>query len=673
MDVDSSGGSSTSPKKQRMGVGAPHSVLVRHGSYAVQRDVDSTVMSIDDTPSAVDGDSVEDASPINSVETSTAKRVIVRHQSYQGVSDVPPAEDVDVYYPDVEREMCITADDGFISLKRSKSVTFVDGVTIGGEEELDEEKAGDHTVAAAAPVIPPTVPAHLADWTLPLSTGRYELQEVVGSGSYGQVVRAMDRTTGKLVAIKRVKNLFYNRIDAKRILREVVLLRQLSHPNVIKLVDLLAPKREDRKTFDELYIVFEYIKTDMEKLLRLPVFLSHQQVAGLMLDLLRGVRFLHSAEVVHRDLKPANLLFDTNSPATRVKVCDFGLGRELRPSELAPPSPQGATVLTGATAGAAATKGNGGAGAGGVGAGADGGSEDTEPVMPRRPPPIQRQLTAHVASRWYRAPELILMDRGYTTAIDVWSVGCIFGELLSMQYESVRFVEQRGPMFPGASCFPLSPRDNPNAYLQKYDQLNVILDVIGSHFTERELLGVSNDHARLYLRHLPARDPERLEQRFPGADTSAMDLLRQMLRFDPRDRITIAEAMRHPFLVKYAEEYDPAEWSEPAGGVPVNLGFDSDADLSRDDIRALLLAEIARFHPEVLNTAPPPPPPRRGSGSSTTSTGGSSGGFGAAGVAGMRPGQQQQQQQSRQQGMWPLQRKDSSDNNNSSSNGKLLR
>ncbi|VDN30824.1 unnamed protein product [Cylicostephanus goldi] len=138
-------------------------------------------------------------------------------------------------------------------------------------------------------------------------------------------------------------------------------------------------------------------------------------------------------------------------------------------------------------------------------------------------------LTEYVATRWYRAPEVMLNSKGYTKSMDVWSVGCILAEMLNNR-----------PLFPGKH------------YL---DQLNLILAVVGSP-SEEDLQCIMNEKARSYLKSLPQRPKQQWSALYPDADPSCLDLLDKMLTFDPNKRIPVEEALAHPYLSEY---YDPNE------------------------------------------------------------------------------------------------------------------
>ena len=170
-------------------------------------------------------------------------------------------------------------------------------------------------------------------------------------------------------------------------------------------------------------------------------------------------------------------------------------------------------------------------------------SPPPSPPPPPGPRPLKRQLTRHVVTRWYRGPELILLQ-DYTSAVDVWSVGCIFAELLSMQRESVPLYQNRVPLFPGRSCFPLSAESS-NTYEDRKDQLNVIFGVIGTP-SQEDIECLTDANAREYLQGLPPKRPQRLKSVYGGASDSALSLLLAMLHFNPRK---VNEDLNCPFVV----------------------------------------------------------------------------------------------------------------------------
>ena len=166
-----------------------------------------------------------------------------------------------------------------------------------------------------------SLPKSFQDWEV---GNNYEVVKQVGSGSYGYVVQAIQKSTGKKVAIKRLNKIFEDVIDCKRILREVVLLRHLEHPNLVHIIEILEPT--DPKNFDSLYVVLEYAQSDLKKLFKSPIHLEMIHIQTLLYNILLGLKYIHSADVLHRDLKPANVLINEDCS---VRICDFGLARSV--------------------------------------------------------------------------------------------------------------------------------------------------------------------------------------------------------------------------------------------------------------------------------------------------------------------------------------------------------
>lgn len=422
-------------------------------------------------------------------------------------------------------------------------------------------------------------------WEVP--PAQYRLVRILGSGSYGDVAESVDLATGQTVAIKRIHNVFDQPTDTKRILREVNILRQLDDARLVRLLNILPPANPE--TFNEVYLVFEFMKTDLAKLIAGPQYLRIQHVQFIMYQLLCGLKYMHSSQVVHRDLKPANILL--NDDCT-LKVCDFGLARFLsnRTGDSLPasPIPLPATAAVSTSAGLDETSATPTSSSATEAAAT--GTGGLLNVTPLRIPALQRQLTKHVVTRWYRSPEIILYQQ-YSTPVDIWSAGCIFAELLSMQKSSVANYQDRVPLFPGKTCFPLSC-DNDRTYKDQLDQLNVIFDLIGTPGLD--------DIANLtevggYLRALPKKPAKDLALSFPGAPAEAIDLLNQMFAFNPNKRITVDRALEHEFFASI-RTVDKELTAPQAISSIENLKLESDL------LRARLLDEIAFYHPTTTPT-----------------------------------------------------------------------
>jgi mitogen-activated protein kinase 1/3 len=416
-----------------------------------------------------------------------------------------------------------------------------------------------------------TLPKSFQDWEVGTN---YEIIKQIGSGSYGYVVEATQKSSGKKVAIKRLNKIFDDVVDCKRILREVALLRNLSHHNLVNIIEIIEPT--DLKNFDTLYVVLEYAQSDLKKLLKSPIHLELIHIQTLVYGILCGLKYIHSAEVLHRDLKPANVLINEDCS---VKICDFGLARSIEGIEGAHFKP---------------TK-----------------EEDdeeepekVEKVVKQSNPKLvkssggliktknmKRELTGHVVTRWYRAPELILLEKDYTSAIDMWSLGCIFAELLGMIKENAPTFLDRSPLFPGTSCFPLSPDRANNVKRGGFphssqDQLNVIFSVLGTP-KEEDYEFVTDTKALEYLKSFPLKKAVDLAEIYPAASSDAIELLTKMLKFSPRARITIDEAINHPFLAKIR---DKSKESVAKGAVV--LDFEKEGEMTAERLRELFIEEI---------------------------------------------------------------------------------
>lgn len=184
---------------------------------------------------------------------------------------------------------------------------------------------------------------------------------------------AIDQETGDLVAIKKVSGCLQNLTEAKRLLRELRILRHLDDPHVIKIRGLLHPA--NLQTFTDLWIVMDYVDLDMRKLISSPQTITLQHVQWIVRQTLAALRHIHAAHVLHRDIKPANILLNGSCD---VKLCDFGLSRVVDEDGVFSPAS----------------------------------SADRQLGDPAPPVVLTRQLTSHVVTRWYRAPVRALRRPG---------------------------------------------------------------------------------------------------------------------------------------------------------------------------------------------------------------------------------------------------------------------
>lgn len=403
--------------------------------------------------------------------------------------------------------------------------------------------------------------------------GRYKFVRYLGHGSYGYVAEATCTDShptlpaGTRVAIKKIPNVFDNEIDAKRILREIRILRTLKdHECIVKVIDLLVFERIS--SFNTLLIVFEFLDTDLSKLLQSEQFFTLLHVKFMMYQVCLSLKFMHSAGIVHRDIKPSNILVNEDCS---VKLCDFGLARSIIENKKKP-SPSTTKLIRNMLI--------------------QTGEYDEKKTKPYS---FKRTLTRHVVTRWYRAPEVILLQqsRDLLPQIDVWSVGCILAELLQMIKAVCPDASNRRPLFTGESCFPLSCSD-PLTFTKQTDQLNCIFRTIGTP-TNSEISRIGNEKAQKYLKHLKKHNPKKcinFAERFPYVDDSVLLLLKSLLQFDPKKRPTIDELCAHEFFEKVR---DPGCESMILSSISYDF---EDTELSMQTIREVIAQEILLHNPQ---------------------------------------------------------------------------
>ncbi|NXN79623.1 MK15 kinase, partial [Bombycilla garrulus] len=337
----------------------------------------------------------------------------------------------------------------------------------------------------------------------PLVCRKYEIKRRLGKGAYGIVWRATDRKTGQTVAVKKIFDAFRNRTDAQRTFREIMFLQEFGeHPNIIKLLDVIQAENDK-----DIYLIFESMETDLHAVIKKGNLLKDIHKCYILYQLLKATKFIHSGNVIHRDQKPSNVLLDAECC---VKLCDFGLARSLCQLSEEQPSPA---------------------------------------------------LTEYVATRWYRAPEILLASRNYTKGVDMWSIGCILGEMLLGK-----------PLFPGTSTI---------------NQIEQILRVIPAPSPE-DILALQSEYKASVINHMSSRQRVAFEEIFPSSTPPpALDLLKKLLVFNPDKRLTAEEALQHPYVSRF---HCPSR--EPSLDFDVILPLGDDVQLSVAEYRNKLYEMI---------------------------------------------------------------------------------
>ncbi|XP_019613562.1 PREDICTED: cyclin-dependent kinase 2-like [Branchiostoma belcheri] len=279
--------------------------------------------------------------------------------------------------------------------------------------------------------------------------------EKIGEGTYGVVYKAKDKVTGRMVALKKIRLDTESEGVPSTAIREISLLKELNHANIVRLLDVVHSEKK-------LYLVFEYLNLDLKKYMDSapPSGLPSELVKSYVHQILKGIAYCHSHRVLHRDLKPQNLLIDAEG---NIKLADFGLARAF-----------------------------------GV------------PV---------RTYTHEVVTLWYRAPEILLGSKFYSTPVDVWSIGCIFAEMIT-----------RRALFPGDS---------------EIDQLFRVFRTLGTP-DETTWPGVSQlpDYKPTFPRW-PRQDLSKL---FASLEPEGTELFAQMLLYEPNKRISAKAAINHVYF-----------------------------------------------------------------------------------------------------------------------------
>eukprot|EP00924_Labyrinthula_sp_SR-Ha-C_P002699 augustus_masked-scaffold_13-processed-gene-4.15-mRNA-1 protein AED:0.14 eAED:0.14 QI:0/-1/0/1/-1/1/1/0/505 len=321
---------------------------------------------------------------------------------------------------------------------------------------------------------------------------RYKVKDLLGTGAYGVVVSAYDKKLKENVALKKIPRAFEDSTDASRMVRELQVLSRFNHPHLLGLRGIVCPLNEDN--FNDIFFATELMDTDLYKVIKSSQKLGGDHILMIMFQIFLGLKQLHDCKILHRDLKPQNILL---TDSCQVKIADFGLCS----------------------------------------------IDHHERAV--------NEVTEYVVTRWYRAPELILCNKGYGPEVDIWSAGCVFVELIT-----------REVLFRGKD------------YL---DQLRTILRCLGKPRTEFVMNTITGKKSREFLlegdfepecevknklRKFIMRNEKlgikKRDKTLLGNDFDIWQMFNfaeGMLSFDFRARLSADQALHHPFLKPILEDY----------------------------------------------------------------------------------------------------------------------
>ncbi|CAD7965320.1 unnamed protein product [Amoebophrya sp. A25] len=386
----------------------------------------------------------------------------------------------------------------------------------------------------------------------PLDTSKYEFTRILGSGSYGTVqawknLQVSSNNPNANVAVKRISNAFDDFLITRRTLREIKLMRHFCHRNIINIVDVFTQdaQKSDQEKIErnakigysaprkDIYMLTEVMDYDLDQLIRSKRMDHVRWIRSFVIQILSGLKFLHKGHVIHRDLKPANIFIAKNGS---LKIGDLGLARAI---EL---------------------------------------DSQGDPLYP-----ANEALTEYVVTRWYRAPEIIVLRGCYGPVSDIWAVGCIIAEMLSRDvllpgrggYDQVCKILELCGTYPDTKWL-----DNTVEYPANDAIRRSRIDAAASEHAKKVIDRISDDvhnkyEGQCFNNRNPATCPRNKWPLVPGArtnfkpimipravtkpgwnpnfrladrDTGLFDLMEKMLQFSPDTRITVDEALDHPWL-----------------------------------------------------------------------------------------------------------------------------
>lgn len=334
---------------------------------------------------------------------------------------------------------------------------------------------------------------------------KYQISKLIGKGSYGEVYDIKDAKSHIHYALKKCMKIFETKTRALGTLTELRLGRLLNHRNINKLEEILIPYHLN--SFGGIYYRSKLMKTNLGRYLNRNKYIPIKDIKYILFQMISALYYIHKRGVIHCDIKPDNILIGSNK---ETQLCDFGLSHVINPSK--------------------------------------------------------ESLQSYATTRWYRAPEVILGMK-YNEAIDIWSIGCVLGELLLGK-----------PLFQGTNNF---------------NQLDIIMDTLGC---PEDLSWV--DASQRVIFAMNKNKKNRFDEIFSGCDESAVRLLSHMLLWNPKERYTAQQILYDLFFQdidsETKREYQCINENQPID--PIIVDFDR-KNIKLEDIRKLIIEEIKYYHP----------------------------------------------------------------------------
>uniref|UniRef100_A0A1A9W790 Mitogen-activated protein kinase n=1 Tax=Glossina brevipalpis TaxID=37001 RepID=A0A1A9W790_9MUSC len=310
----------------------------------------------------------------------------------------------------------------------------------------------------------------------------FDIRKRLGKGAYGIVWKALDKRTNETLAVKKIFDAFRDETDAQRTFREIIFLKAFrTHPSIVKLHNVYKASNNL-----DIYLIFEYVESDLHNIIKKGTILKDIHKRYVMYQLINAIKYIHSGNVIHRDLKPSNVLIDSKCRSKSTLMCklaDFGLARSVSNRPVRDNNDMGSDM------------------------------------------PMEPLLTDYVATRWYRAPEILVASKRYTKGIDMWSLGCILGEMI------------RGkPLFQGSST------------VNQIEKIILALPDI----TEHDINAVGAGFGSVLLSKQISRDKKTsLNYLLADATRDALDMVKSLLVLNPLGRLTAKQALNHPYVEKF--------------------------------------------------------------------------------------------------------------------------